>query len=78
MFVGTAADMGASPNVISSDRFFIYPSDCASQIVINRGEHMKGTISLLLIVSILLAFAGVAIAKEMSGQVTTVKVEKAP
>ncbi len=37
---------------------------------------MKGTISLLLIVSVLFTFVGVAIAKEMSGQVTAVNAEK--
>ncbi len=37
---------------------------------------MKGTISLLLIVFVLFTFVGVAIAKEMSGQVTAVNAEK--
>jgi Cu/Ag efflux protein CusF len=42
----------------------------------NGGEHMKDTISLLLIIAVLFTFVGVAIAKEMSGQVTAVNAEK--
>ncbi len=37
---------------------------------------MKGTILLFLIVSVLFTFVGVAIAEEMSGQVTAVNAEK--
>ncbi|HAM53560.1 MAG TPA: hypothetical protein DCP92_23780 [Nitrospiraceae bacterium] len=42
----------------------------------NGGEHMRGTVALLSIVSVLFTFVGVAVAKEMSGQVTAVNVEK--
>jgi hypothetical protein len=48
---------------------FPYP---ASQIIINGGRHMKHATALFLVVFVLLAFVGVALAAEMSGEVTAV------